>query len=334
MNRLNGLFLLLFFVGTTYSFEGKIVIPDQVEKVTHLLLKQDYEGAERIIQRTPHSLEDSLFLEILLNQAKMVDYESYKVDGRDFLALCDSARTVFKKIEEYKRPSHLFYYLGTLEGAAALTRGKRGDLVGALTASNISKKNLELAVKRDSTFVASYFGIGMREFYSASLYNKIGLAKKRLKSAVVLMEKSAEDSSALALSVLPSLFWTYLDIDEFEKAELVAERYLKVYPKSSVMLRGVQKMHLLNQKFTATEALAHRLMKSSLRRSPQNWSDYYSGGVSLVSVYIGEEQYRKAADEASRLLALEHDTKILKLEWVKKHRNHLKKLKEKAVLQL
>ncbi len=324
--------LILFIVFTLQAQQTQL--PTEVEKATDLLLKQDYEGVRRIITRTPITEDDSLFLEILYSQAKMVDYESYKIHGRDFLMLCDSARKSFKKIEEYKRPLLLQYYLGTLEGAAALTRAKRGDIMGALTASNVSRHFLEIVVAKDSAFTPAYYGVGMREYYSSSLFNKLGLAKKTVSKSIKKMEITLNDSSATALAIAPSLMWIYLDRELFTQAEELSQRFLKEYPENSLMLRAVEKMYLLQKKYDAAMSLAHRIQKSSEEREPINWSDYYAGGVALVSSWIGTERYLEAADEATRLLALQHDKKTLRLEWVKKHRNHLVKLKEEAVSKL
>ncbi len=311
-----------------------LVLPVHLDKVTDFLLQQKYDEVERIIRRTPLSDADSLFMEILLNQAKMVDYESYNIDGRKFLILCEAARDEFRKIEEYKRPPLLFYYLGTMEGAAALTRGKRGDMMGALTASNVSKRNLDILIKKDSTFTPGYFGVGMRRYYSAALANKFGMGKKKLKSSIGQMEISATSDNVMGLSVLPSLFWIYLDNEMYDKAEECARRFLKSYPKSTLMLRGLAKLYVLREDYNSAESVAHRLMKSSERRVPVNWSDYYSAGVTIVITTIKNGHFREAIDEVDRLLAIENSEQTMKLEWVKKHRKHLKQLKEEAISKL
>lgn len=325
---------LLLLSLSSFLLGETLQLPKHIETVTEFLLEQKYEDAERIIIRTPLSQEDSLFLEVITQQAKIVDYESYNTEGKEFLQLCETARTAFQQIEEYKRPLLTTYYLGTMEGAAALTRGKRGDLMGALTGSNISKRNLDIVIKKDSSFIPGYFGIGMRRYYSASVLNKVGMGKKKLTSSIEQMEISANEETALGYSVLPSLFWIYMDHEMYEKAEAISDRFLKRYPENTLMLRGVGKLQLTQKMYDSAMAIGHRLMKISLKRTPENWSDYYSGGVTVVSALYSTGELRAAIDEIDRLLALEHDKTTLDLEWVKKHRKRLKQLKEEIILKL
>lgn len=326
--------LILLSLCTLPLFGETVQLPKHIETVTEYLLEQKYEDAERIITRTPLSTEDSLFLEVITQQAKIVDYESYNIYGKEFLHLCETARVEFQQVEEYKRPLLTTYYLGTMEGAAALTRGKRGDLMGALTGSNISKRNLDIIIKKDSSFAPGYFGIGMRRYYSASVLNKVGMGKKKLASSIKQMEISAKEETALGYSVLPSLFWIYMDHEMYEKAESISNRFLKRYPENTLMLRGLGKLYLKQKKYDSAMSIGHRLMKISQKRTPENWSDYYSGAVTVVSSLYSTGELIPAADEITRLLALEHDKKIMKLEWVKKHRKHLKQLKEEIILKL
>lgn len=305
-----------------------------VEKLTKELLKQDYAQAERIIRRTPLEKNDSLFLEVLLAQARLADYESYAVDGRDFLILCDSARTSFRLIEEYKRPIRDMYYIAVMEGAAAVTRGKRMDIMGALTASNISEDNFDMVLKRDSSFTPIHFSIGLRRFYTASVFNKVGMGKKTIKSAVTQMESSVAEETVWSYSSLPSLFWVYMDLKEYDKAEETARRFLKQYPDNTMMIRGLAKLHTVRKEYNSAESVGNRLMQLSQKREIVNWSDYFAGSVAVVTSMSAADKKVEAIDEINRLLAIELDKKTEKLEWVKKHKKSLKAIKAELDAEL
>lgn len=328
--RITTILILLSF---TVQAE-KLELNPAIEKITKELLKQDYDQAERVIHRTPLDKTDSLFLEVLLAQARLADYESYAVDGRKFLILCDSARNSFRQIEEYKRPIRDMYYIAVMEGAAAVTRGKRRDIMGAITASNISEDNFDMVLKKDSSFTPIYFSVGMRRFYTASVFNKVGMGKKTIQSALQQMEMSVTDETIWAYSALPSLFWVYMDLEKYDKAEETARRFLKEYPDNTMMIRGLAKLHSVRKEYDAAEAVGNRLMTLSQKREKVNWSDYFAGSVAVVAAMRAQEKKVEAIDEINRLVAIELDKETEKLEWVKKHKKSLKSIKEELVAEL
>ncbi len=323
--------LLILLVLIAFASSESLVLPETVTDFTELLLHQEYDSASNYIQSTELNRDDSLFLEILLYSAKLADYESYAIHGREFLILCDSARVQFRREEEVFRSTLLVYYLGTMEGAVAVTRGKRNDFAGALTASNISKHNMELVLERDPSFTSALFGIGMRDYYSASIYNKIGLAKKRLRRSIEDIARSSEGDTPTAFSQLPSLFWIYYDQEMYSEARAVSNRFLSEYPDNSLMLRASIKLYLAEELYTEAQESAEQLLSYSSEREPTNWSDYFSAGRAIVSVMIANGNNQEAIDEIDKLMAISLDDETLKLEWVKKHRAWLQEERGKIV---
>jgi len=321
--------LLTLLVLVVWVSSQPVTIPETVQEFTELLLLQQYDSATNYIESSELNRDDSLFLEILLYSAKLNDYESYAIHGRDFLILCDSARVQYRREEEVNRSSLVLYYLGTMEGAVAVTRGKRNDFAGALTASNISKHLLEVVLERDSTFTPALFGIGMRDYYSASIYNKIGLAKNRLARSIEDISHASNQDNAIAYSQLPSLFWIYYDQERYTEALATTERFQEKYPDNTVMLRAITKLHLTGEHYTEAKQTAGQLLSHSENRTPINWSDYFSAGRALVTVMAAEENDQEAVSEIDRLLAIDLNEKTQKLEWVKKHRSWLQEEREK-----
>ncbi len=312
--------LLLLLLLVIFASSQPTVIPESVSVFSELLLQQEYDSATNYIESSDFNRDDSLFLEVLLFSAKLADYESYAIHGREFLHLCDSARVQFRQEEEVFRSSLLLYYLGTMEGAVAVTRGKRNDFAGALTASNISKHNMEVLLDRDPEFTSALFGIGMRDYYSASVYNKIGLAKKRLARSIENIARSSEGDSPTDYLQLPALFWTYYDQEMYNEARGVADRFMIKYPNNTVMLRASVKLHLAKEEYVEAQQSAERLLSYSSDRTPTNWSDYFSAGRALVSVLVAGGDVQDAIDKIDFLLAVSLEEETLKLEWVKKHR--------------
>jgi len=308
----------------------QLTLPPAVEKVTDQILKQEYRSAYEYVRSSRLPKVDSLFLTILISNAEMVDYESYVTDGRQFLIRCDSARTAIQKTEEYKRPLLHHYYLATIEGAVAVTRGKKSDFAGALTASNVSKKYFELVLKKDSTFQPAHFGVAMRDYYASIVTSKVGIGKTKLSESIATMNHNSNADNAVSRALLPSLFWIYVDKKMYTEAQHCANRFFETYPNSTIMLRGVAKLQTLTKQFNQSEHSAKRLMNLSDKRSPKNWSDYFSGGVALVTMLIETNRSAEAIIESSRLLAIPIDSETIKLEWVKKHRKRLELLKTEA----
>ena len=302
-----------------------LAIPSEITTIASFLLKQEYPEARAFLKKARLPKVDSLFGSVLIENAEMIDYESYAVKGRSFLILCDSAKAAIQKEPEFKRPTLQHYYLGTIEGAAAVTRGKRNDFAGALTSSNVSKKYFDLTVTADSTCGPAQFSIALRE-----LTSKVGLGKSKLSSTAARMKTFATDESPLTESLQPSLFWVYIDTKQYPEAEALARNFLKNNSGNTIMLRGLVKVLTLQEKFAESEQEGKKLMTISQQRTPQNWSDYYSGGVAVVTAMIKLGRQKEASHAATRLLALKHDTNTLKLEWVRKHRKKLAELKTTA----
>ncbi len=321
-------YLVLLCVIVLPAFSQPLTLPTHINEVMGYLLKQEYREARHYIGKCRLSKIDSLFAVILVENAEMIDYESYAVNGRRFLLMCDSARIELQKTTEYKRTALQHYYYATIEGAVAVTRGKRNDFAGALTASNVSKKYYELVLASDSTFLPAQFGIALREFYSTTVTSKVGVGKKKLAASVSTMKQVISNESSMAHSLQPSLFWVYMDMKEYGEAEQLAQRFLRAHPNNTIMMRGLVKVQMVQGNSAESEKNAHYLMVIADKRSPKNWSDYFSGGVAVVTSMKQENRNADALKEITRLLALPLDATAQKLEWVKKHKKRLRELSE------
>lgn len=319
--------LLSILMLTLPLFSQQLTVPQSIEKVTTFLLNQEYQEARQFISNNTMTKIDSLFAVILIENAELVDYESYAVKGEKFLALCNIARKELQKTTEYKRPVLHHYYFATIEGAAAVTRGKRNDFAGALTASNVSKKYFKMILSTDSSFAPAKYGIALREFYSSSVTTKVGVGKKSLAASIATMKEVTSHKTVAAHSLQPSLFWVYMDLQEYQKSELLAQRFLEIYPNNTIMMRGLAKVQMVQKKYTESENTARKLMEISEKRSPRNWSDYFSGGVAVVTAAINTNRIPEGSAEIDRLLSISLDANTQKLEWVKKHQKKLRDIK-------
>lgn len=328
-------YLFLFLLSmSVYSEE--LNIPPIIDTLIDYLNKQDYNTAKQLILDSIHNKDDSLYAEILYNQAILSDYESYNIDKSRFRIVCDSARKAYTKIDIYKRPIKIIYYQAFMEGALSIYRAKRKDVFGALTGSNVSKKLFnELALKVPNNKTVQY-NVLLRDYYKFTITSKVGIGKKKINEifskleSVVVIDSS---SSPLEYSEAIPLFWIYIDRNELDKAEKLSQQYFKRYPNSTIMLRGVVKLKLKQGDYLEAKKLGQELMVKSQERQPINWSDYFSGAVAKTIYLKNEDGKDSTISYIDSLLSIDLQQDTLRLEWVKKHRKSLMDIRNEINLQ-
>ena len=316
MNLRNAPFTLLMLL-LSFSLSAR-TLPSSFDEAMGYVFKQDYAYARLwIAECSTCTSQDSLFYTLLVDNGAMVDYESYALDGADFIEAVEKAIPLF--LEDSLPAFRYRYYVATLLGAVGLVRVKTGDIVAGSAISRQSVRMLRELVKEDATFKPAYLGIGLYSYYLASTFSWVPFVGGGREDGVILIMRSASTKRASSYTAQQSLFWVLLDEERYDDAEAVALRFLVAFPDNTLMLRGLVSLYMRTGVYDKAYELASLLQLQAVQRTPVNWADFFSAGRSraLSLRNLGEEQ--KAKELVDSLLQVDIPVQVTEIDWVRRH---------------
>ena len=160
-----------FFV-TAFWIHG--IASGVIDSAQKLLVYQKYDAAEEILdnrlEKVPTDI-DALYLLLAVKQTRILDYESYTIDGKKFERLADSIRQVLEercpKLEGKDSIDCLFYIANTY-GGISIMQAKNGNWFDGVKNALTSVSHLKTVRKLDPDFYAANLGIGVFDYYLSS----------------------------------------------------------------------------------------------------------------------------------------------------------------------
>lgn len=329
--RNNILTAVLVIVAITESFSVGI----NVESIQKDLVAQRYTSAKESLQRLLRQNPDdvnALYLELAINQTEILDYESYSLDGKQFIAKADS----IKKIIEAKLPSlrgrdsvMSLFYLANVYGGISVMHAKVGEWIEGTKNGLASVALLKKVKKVQPDFLAANFGVGLYNYYFGNSMSWIPFSGNKVEKGLNDIEIATRSEFPFNYAAKNSLCWILIEREEFKRADSVAESVLEDYPENTIFLRIRSMIDLYVGAYPKAISHANQLLAISKDRTPVNWSDMVAAYYILVESYQKSGLINETVIAADTILNENIPLAFLTMPQIKKNLKRIRDIKEK-----
>jgi hypothetical protein len=164
------------------------------------LIHQNYTDARRILAnhllRNPFDLE-ACYLSFAIEQTRILDYESYLIEQRQFQTMADSLKGIFEnRIGTLKGSDSTIclFYLANVYGGISVIQAKTGNWFEGVKNAINSVSMLKLVKKREPQFYAADLGLGIFNYYLSTTRSWRGLHQSSLRfrpiSPIIMPQKT------------------------------------------------------------------------------------------------------------------------------------------------
>jgi len=304
--------------------------------VDTLLARQDYRAANAVLHSHLDSFPDdyhAVYMRVAVEQTRVLDYESWSVDGDKLFALADSVRTVLASRTGQlagKDSLQCLFYLATVYGCMSVIQAKTGDLYQALKNSIESVGILNEVVRIDPGFSAAYMGIGLFHYYLSKSFNWLPfIDANSQQQGISKLIRSTKAGFPYDFAAKNSLCWVYIERKKFAKADSVAREVLQRFPGNTIFLRIRCCCALWDKKYTLAVDLGKQLLEITRNRQPENWSDLVLAHYVTAGGYAGLGKKREAAAMVDGILGMKIPGVYREMEHIKKNLRRIRSLNEK-----
>ena len=308
-------------------FAGSVCALDIGEK---LIVSQRYAEADSYYRaKLCHdSLDDfARYMVLTTHQTKLVDYESYEIDGDAFIDQADSAISFFQN--ECGKPcgnTRCRFFLGSVLGMKALVETKQGNLLGGLSDSRHAASILSDARSADPTFLPAALGIGVYNYYVGNSLSFIPGNIERENNGLDEIKLAASDTYALGLGSRNVLGWIFYDRKQYAQTDSIALLSLNNWPGNSIFMRMHIRALLALKRELDCEVSAKILADASFKRNPVNWSDLLSAYQAAALSAMNRGDHAAAAAYCKKGLSFHVPPESFRIIYVKRHWDYLKDL--------
>jgi hypothetical protein len=281
--------------------------------------------------REPKNLE-ALNLSCTIQQTRILDYESYTLDGDDYLKLSDSALSVFTDNLHAKRGKDsldALFYIGSILGGKGIILAKKGNWPSAVRCALRSVGYFKQVLALDSTYYAAYYGIGVFNYYLSEHLQWLPFFGDKRLEAIRQIKRSLAAPRPYNFAACNSLCWILIERNELTEADSIVSRVIADHPENTLFLRIKVRVALGLEQWSHARSLSKKLIDCSVRRQPGNWADMISGYQALVCSLDHLHQNRECIEAADKALSLEIPEAYKKIPFVKKHLKFIEEIRKK-----
>jgi tetratricopeptide (TPR) repeat protein len=296
--------LAAFFAAAPLAVTGNDAVA--VYQAQRLMVSQRYpEAAARtraVLRGNPENI-DAVFTLAMIEQTKILDYESYAIDGQRFLILADS----LLKILENRQPGltgadslRCLFYRANILGGIGVVHAKRGAWLDGAR-NGLASQNLYKQIKRiDPGHLGADLGLGVFDYYFGTSMKWVPfVASGNVERGLAAIERSLNAPFPFNHGAKSAYCWILIDRKQFQKADSLALAALAETPNSTIFLRVRALAALLSENYETALKLGRELAAASEARSPVNWSDL------MMSHYIMASSHENLGQRAEALAAAE-----------------------------
>ncbi len=301
-----------------------------------LMVSQKYHQASELINEqlraTPDDF-DALYILATIEQTRILDYESYLVDGKRFQELADSIRKVLEtRLPNLKGPDSLrcLFYTANLIGGIGIMQAKSGNWFDGVKNAVSSVGILKQVKKEDPNFLAADLGIGAFDYYlSTSLKWLPFVTEDKVEKGVESIEKALNAPFPFNHAAKNTLSWILIDRKKFARADSLALSVLTDLPDNTIFLRIRALIALWTGRYKDALPMAERLITLSESRSPVNWSDLVTGYYIIVNCYEQASKTEESYASAKKVLSLPIPAEYKEIPHLKRHLKYLSEIRSK-----
>jgi len=326
-------FVFLCIVTALTDAAGNDSVSAYDTAVIHLI-RQDYSTAQKLLAthlRTDPDDMNALYLSFAIEQTRILDYESYMVEHREFQNMADSLKGIFEsrlnKLHGFDSTVCLFY-LANVYGGTGVMQAKTGNWFDGVKNAITSVSMLKQVKKRDSTFYAADLGVGIFNYYLSTSLKWLPFTENKEKEGIDAIELALNADFPYNYAAKNSLCWILIDRKDFRRADSIAQSVLDEYPDNTIFLRIKMLIKLWTGRYEDALRYGTKLVEVTEKRQPGNWSDLVAGYMVLVQSYeeLGKSDHACAA--AENLLRRKIPSAYLQIPHIKKHLKYVRGVRQ------
>jgi len=307
-----------------------------VNSAQRMMIRQNYSTAKEqintVLTKDPGNIH-ALYTLAVIEQSRILDYESYTIEGKAFLRLADS----LIKVLEARTPQlkgadsvQALFYCANLVGGKGIIQAKCGEWFDGGKNAMTSVNMLKQVKKIDPNHLGADLGIGVFDYYLGSTFKWMPFATgasiergfeaiKRAQNAPFPFNQAAKNTYC----------WILIDRKQFAKADSIAHAELVQRPGNSLFLRIRAIIALWNGAYKDALFLAGKLIVSAQGRTPVNWSDLVSGYYITVSSYDNLGRKAEAYATACKVLDMPIPAAYKSVPHIKDHLKYISGVRSK-----
>jgi hypothetical protein len=335
------LFICLVLILALKATYAEITFLDEpFQTVRDYLIQQNYYDAKdavtQFLKEHP-SDPTALYLFLAVEQTRILDYESYLIDGTQFIATADSIRAILeKKITTMRGSDSLMclFYIANVYGGMGIMQAKSGSWFDGVKNAVTSVGMLKYVRKEMPQFYPAYLGIGVFDYYLKSSFKWLPFVDDdKCKDALQSINVALNAELPYSQAAKNTLCWILIDRKEFKKADSLASSVLNEFPDNTIFLRIKTLILYWTGDYKNAVKYASQLAILSQARNPVNWSDLVASYNVMVSGYFHLGMKKSSYLAAENILDKGVPLSYLSVAHIKKNMKNIKDLREKAIIQ-
>lgn len=319
-----GLLLLVF---STFLLAGNYLDNYKMSSVCDtaqkLLVWQKYKQASRLLQdhlKCKPDDVDALYLSLAVEQTRILDFESYLVDGKKYQTFAESLKTVFeKRLPALHGDDSLvcLFYLANVHGGLSIIQAKTGNWFDAVKNAVPSIALLKEVRRLQSDFYAAYLGLGIFNYYLKNSFKWVPLIEEK-EDDLKTLQSALKASFPYDYAAKNTLCWILIEKDQYKRADSLALSVLKEVPDNTIFCRIRMMIALWTQQYQTALTMADKFIKLTLEREIINWADLVAGYSVLIDAYEATGNMASMKSSINRLLQIEIPKEYASIPQVKK----------------
>jgi len=309
-----------------------------VGSAQQLMVRQKYAEATReiaaVLRNNPDDI-DALYTLAAIEQTRILDYESYSIDGTRFISLADSLLTALdRRLAALRGKDSLrcLFYKANVFGGISLMHAKRGDWMDgaktAMTASGIYKQ----VKKIDPGHLGAELGLGIYDYYFGTSLKWIPFAGSgSMERGLASMERALHAPFPFDHAAKSSYCWMLIDRKQYKKSDSLAHSVLKEIPTGTIFLRIRALIALWTGCYEDALFLGGKLKTLSEKRAPVNWSDVSTSYYVITSAHEKLGHKAEAQKAAEKGLSIAMPQEVRNFPNVKEHIKLFKRIKRSKI---
>lgn len=228
----------------------------------------------------------ALYMLFAVEQTRILDYETFPVEGRRLVRFADSVAGTLTNRLPYLRGSDsldCLFFVGNTLGGKAVVEAKNGNWFMAASDIHRSLALLNEVIGRDSTYSAAYLGLGVFDYYLSQNLKWLPFYGDLTDSGIRRIRRAATARFPYDLAAKNILCWILVERDRYWEADSICQSVLSICPENSVFMRISASILLWTQQYDAAAIAGQRLIDLSKSSLPVNWSNVIAGYWIVVS---------------------------------------------------
>jgi len=328
-------FVLISFYVTGILSSSSATDQQDLDSALHFLVHQNYEDAYSYLQK--HSKKnpadnEALYLSFVIDQTRILDYESYYTESQAFISAADSLKVVFeRRLADLsdKDSIECLLYIANMIGGVSIILSKTGNWLDAVKSAFSSMSILKKVKKLDPNCYEANLGIGVFNYYLSNSFKWLPFIQDKEKEGIRLVEKALNSRFPYNYAAKNSLCWILIEQQDFRKADSLASSVLNELPDNTIFLRISAYISLWSGKYDAARKHALRIIKSSEGREPRNWANLVTAYYVMVSSFMEQKNTKDAYLAAEEFMAKQIPQQYADLPHLKKNIKMIEDIQKK-----